>query len=114
MKNRKNLPGCEFPSEPLGTCSAEELDAEINAIPIRMTPEDQDCFVEAILNPPPIAPALTRAFERHQALVGSPVIHGENCPKKAHIVTGHLHGEDDDSPYLVDGVYYCGRCHTAL
>ncbi len=41
-------------------------------------------------------------------------LHSVNCPKKPHIGTGHLHGEDDDSPYLVDGVSYCGRCHTAL
>jgi hypothetical protein len=81
---------------------------------IHMTPEDQACFAEAILNPPPIAPALTRAFERHQALIKSPDLHGVNCQKKPHIGTGHLHGEDDDLPYLVDGVTYCGRCHTAM
>lgn len=27
---------------------------------------------------------------------------------------GYLHGPDDDSPYDVDGVRYCGRCHVAL
>jgi hypothetical protein len=27
---------------------------------------------------------------------------------------GYLHGEDDDGPYDVDGVLYCGRCHYAL
>ena len=26
--------------------------------------------------------------------------------------TGYLHEEDDDRPYEVDGVMYCGRCHS--
>jgi uncharacterized protein (DUF1778 family) len=33
---------------------------------IRMTLEDQECFAAAILSPPPIAPALARAFERRR------------------------------------------------
>lgn len=44
------------------------MDSEINSYPIRMTPEDQACFAEAILNPPPIAEPLARAFERHKEL----------------------------------------------
>lgn len=39
--------------------------------------------------------------------------HGVDCPKKPH-TGGELHGEDDDTPYDVDGCTYCGRCHTAL
>ncbi len=27
---------------------------------------------------------------------------------------GYLHATDDDSPYEVDGVWYCGRCHFAV
>jgi hypothetical protein len=27
---------------------------------------------------------------------------------------GYLHAEDDDKPFDVDGVMYCGRCHVAL
>jgi hypothetical protein len=42
------------------------------------------------------------------------IVHGANCPKKPHTRTGYLHGEDDDTPYNVDGLKYCGRCHTAL
>lgn len=42
------------------------------------------------------------------------VKHGVNCPKMPHIGTGHLHGEYDDSPYSVDGIWYCGRCHRAI
>jgi uncharacterized protein (DUF1778 family) len=37
---------------------------------IRLSLEDQRAFAEAILNPPPLAPALKRAFERHRRLVG--------------------------------------------
>lgn len=35
----------------------------------------------------------------------------ERCRKVPHTRDGYLHGEDDDGPYLVDGVKYCGRCH---
>jgi len=42
------------------------------------------------------------------------VVHGTNCQKKPHTRDGYLHGEDDDTPYNVDGVKYCGRCHVAL
>ena len=42
--------------------------------------------------------------------------HGVDCPKRFHdpIRTGYLHGPDDDTPYDVDGVSYCGRCHRVL
>ena len=40
--------------------------------------------------------------------------HGTDCLKHQHESTGHLHAEDDDSPYDVDGVEYCGRCHEVL
>lgn len=42
------------------------------------------------------------------------LIHGTNCPKVPHVGTGHLHAEDDDKPFDVDGVLYCGRCHHCL
>lgn len=34
-----------------------------------------------------------------------------SCPKAPHTGTGYLHAEDDDRPYDIDGVTYCGRCH---
>lgn len=40
--------------------------------------------------------------------------HGVDCKKEPHWRTGYLHGEEDDSPYDVDGCLYCGRCHYAL
>ena len=41
--------------------------------------------------------------------------HGVNCDKVLHgNDAGHLHGENDDSPYFVDGCKYCGRCHESL
>ncbi len=43
------------------------------------------------------------------------VMHGHNCQKVEHIFKiGYMHSEDDDTPYDVDGVTYCGRCHTFL
>src|ERR1039458_6848094 len=38
---------------------------------IRLSVEDQRAFVEAILNPPPLAPALERAIERHSRLISA-------------------------------------------
>ena len=41
--------------------------------------------------------------------------HGVNCRKVVHARdTGYLHGADDDAPYDVDGVAYCGRCHRVI
>jgi hypothetical protein len=45
---------------------------------------------------------------------GKGIVHGATCEKKPHVRSGYLHGEDDDSPYMVDGLKYCGRCHTSL
>lgn len=43
------------------------------------------------------------------------VRHGINCEKIIHSNKGgYLHSEQDDRPYDVDGVKYCGRCHKAL
>jgi uncharacterized protein (DUF1778 family) len=36
---------------------------------IRLSVADQRAFVEAILNPPPLVPAMERAIERHRKLV---------------------------------------------
>lgn len=37
---------------------------------VNMTVADQMCFVEALRNPPPVAPALERAFARRKELLG--------------------------------------------
>ena len=42
------------------------------------------------------------------------LIHGVDCVKVTHSGGGYLHDADDDSPYDVDGVSYCGRCHHGL
>ena len=36
---------------------------------IRLAVEDQRAFAEAILNPPPLAPAMERAIDRHRGLI---------------------------------------------
>lgn len=38
----------------------------------------------------------------------------EPTPFNTHFNTGYLHESTDDSPYDVDGVRYCGRCHHAI
>lgn len=44
--------------------------------------------------------------------------HGVNCQKISHasigLLGGYLHDEKDDTPYDVDGVDYCGRCHRVM
>lgn len=36
------------------------------------------------------------------------------CAKEPHRGDGYLHDAADDSPYDVDGLRYCGRCHSFL
>jgi len=45
-----------------------------------------------------------------------PLVHGQTCQKAPHdkLSGGYLHGEDDDTPYMVDHWPYCGRCHSVL
>ena len=53
----------------------------------------------------------------HNVRVGGDVMpqHGVNCPKAEHMrPNGYLHAATDDTPYDVDGLPYCGRCHGAL
>lgn len=38
----------------------------------------------------------------------------KRCNKILHTGTGYLHGDNDDTPYDVDGCVYCGRCHQSL
>ena len=38
---------------------------------IRLSVEDQQVFAEAILNPPPLAPAMERAIARHHEVVAA-------------------------------------------
>ena len=37
---------------------------------IRLSVEDQQRFAEALINPPPLTPAMKRAFMHHRRLVG--------------------------------------------
>jgi hypothetical protein len=39
---------------------------------------------------------------------------GKECKKQEHFGGGYLHEYDDDAPYDVDGLSYCGRCHSWL
>lgn len=66
-----------------------------------------------------------RVIEKHcpfkQGVAYQPVdvvshLDHSRCPKIVHDnpEAGYLHRSDDDSPYDVDGVMYCGRCHRAL
>jgi uncharacterized protein (DUF1778 family) len=38
---------------------------------IRLSVDDQRAFAEAILNPPPLAPAMQRAIDRHSQIIRS-------------------------------------------
>lgn len=43
---------------------------------IRLSREDQERFAEAIIEPPPLAPAMKRAIKRHRRLFGEPGSNG--------------------------------------
>src|SRR5271166_3879715 len=45
--------------------AAQKTVAEVEVI--RLSREAQEKFVELLLNPPPLAPALKKAFDRHRA-----------------------------------------------
>lgn len=49
-------------------------------------------------------------------LTAPPITHGVDCRKVTHLGTGagYVHGANDDAPYNVDAVWYCGRCHAWL
>jgi uncharacterized protein (DUF1778 family) len=38
---------------------------------IRLSLADQECFAQALLSPPQLAPALQRAFSRRRKLIGT-------------------------------------------
>lgn len=38
---------------------------------IHLAMADQEAFAQALLNPPPVAPAMVRGFERRRALLGA-------------------------------------------
>lgn len=54
-----------------------------------------------------------RLFSRLEEVLG---VHGETCQKVPHTHSsgGYLHAADDDRPYDVDGLKYCGRCHRYM
>lgn len=52
---------------------------------------------------PDVARATPRVAGLHGAGQCEKIEHGGR--------TGYLHGPEDDSPYDVDGLKYCGRCH---
>ena len=39
---------------------------------LRLSLADQEAFAKALLDPPPLAPALAKAFERRRKLLGAP------------------------------------------
>lgn len=48
-------------------------------------------------------------------LINPVVMHGYSCEKVPHTFkTGYSHSDDDDTPYDVGGILYCGRCHIFL
>jgi hypothetical protein len=59
---------------------------------------------------------LVRLSVHDPAAVPTTLSHGVSCTKVEHRVgmPGYLHSTNDDLPYDVDGVMYCGRCHCAI
>ena len=82
-------------------------DDELSAL--RQANEINKAFLADLLkNPNPADQVLCVATVHHVR------VHGIDCVKAPHGGDGYLHGPDDDEPYEVGGVHYCGRCHEAL
>lgn len=75
-------------------------------------PSSKGVNLEAVRTINAVRQAMPRFDERPE------VIHGVNCRKAPHVIDGvncgYLHAEDDDRPYDVDGMEYCGRCHCFM
>lgn len=50
------------------------------------------------------------------AILRGEIVHGVNCQKVEHNDPAFTfeHLDDDDGPYPLCGVFYCGRCHHRL
>ncbi len=70
----------------------------------------QTVVVEVI----PVLEAYKLAAEEEASSKPRMLRHGVDCEKVRHLGGGYLHAAYDDSPYDVDGVPYCGRCHQWL
>lgn len=58
---------------------------------------------------------LRHVAHRIRAAVSPSASPAHACKKERHLAAfSYLHGEEDDTPYDVDGVAYCGRCHRAI
>ncbi len=62
----------------------------------------------------PVAESDAHAREPECGMRPVSVWHGKTCQRQEHTKGGYGHDFDDDSPYDVDGVSYCGRCHHCL
>ena len=87
---------------------ADQLDAYTARVEAAISPPD------AITPAPPVLPAHVRT-SRSGLVIGSSVAHphGGTCDKVPHDNPAgvYRHRPDDDGPYAVDGLMYCGRCH---
>ena len=73
LKRAAEIEGRTLTDFVVAAASAAETieDAEM----IRLSVADQERFAEALINPPPLAPAMQKAIQRHRRLFGAP---GEN------------------------------------
>jgi len=102
-----------------------ELKKELEQAPMTWCPALIKALVEAAIAKGCFRPGGAARFVKHieedapVPVRGDGIQHGVNCRKVLHISKslkpeGWLHDSDDDRPYDVDGVSYCGRCHQAL
>ena len=72
-------------------------------------------LVKAIEDIEKLAKAIEVYLGEEEIISTTKRVHGVNCVKRVHCSRrGYLHASGDDSPYDVDGVLYCGRCHEVL
>jgi uncharacterized protein (DUF1778 family) len=71
LKRAAEIEGRSLTDFVVAAASAAARKTIEDAAIIRLSVEDQEAFAEALINPPPLSPALKRAIKRHRRLFGS-------------------------------------------
>ena len=93
----------------------DDDDVDIPRCPYSNKPDWQPAYQATTDNQGvPVAESDAHAREPECGMRPVSVWHGKTCQRQEHTKGGYGHDFDDDSPYDVDGVSYCGRCHHCL
>jgi uncharacterized protein (DUF1778 family) len=72
LKRAAEIEGRTLTDFVVAAASAAARQTIENVEMIKLSIEDQERFAQALINPPPLTPAMKRAIARHRSLFGSP------------------------------------------